>query len=104
MTGAGRDRVSIDLRGVGDTVRAAARARQTTVAAFAREALLEAVGPLSERSMDVAGDLNRSEIVKFTLRLQSLDAPARAHAARVRREEGRQADRHGAQEIGRAHV
>ena len=74
MTGAARDRVSIDLRGIGDTVRVAARARQTTVAAFAREALLEAVGPLSERSMDVAGDLNRSEIVKFTLRLQSLDA------------------------------
>ena len=74
MAGAGRDRVSIDLRGVGDIVRAAARTRQITVAAFAREALLEAVGPLSEPSTDVATNLNRSEIVKLTLRLQFLDA------------------------------
>ena len=74
MTGCGRDRVGIDLRGIGDAVRAAARARQTTVAAFAREALVEAVGAFSEPPTGVAGNLHRSEVAKLTLRLQSLDA------------------------------
>jgi len=74
VPGCGRDRVGIDLRGIGDAVRAAARARQTTVAAFAREALVDAVGALSEPPTGVASNFNRSEIVKLTLRLQSLDA------------------------------
>jgi len=74
VTGTARDRVGVDLRGIGDAVRAAARARQTTVAAFAREALVEAVGPRSERQMGDTANLDRSEIVKLTLRLQSLDA------------------------------
>ena len=39
-----RDRVGVDLRGIGDAVRAAARARQITIAAFAREALVVAIG------------------------------------------------------------
>src|SRR5438045_3328726 len=74
VTGTARDRVGIDLRGIGDAVRAAARARQTTVAAFAREALAGAVGALSEPATGRASDFHRSEIVKVTLRLQSLDA------------------------------
>ena len=69
-----RDRVGVDLRGIGDAVRAAARARHSTVAAFAREALVEAVGPRSEPPAEIASSLGRSETVKLTLRLQSLDA------------------------------
>ena len=56
MTGTARDRVGVDLRGIGDAVRAAARARQTTVAAFAREALVEA-----ERLL-AAGDFTETMI------------------------------------------
>jgi hypothetical protein len=52
----------------------AARARQTTLAAFAREALVEAVGPLSTSPFECADTLDPSEIVKLALRLPSLDA------------------------------
>jgi len=74
MAQASRDRVGVDLRGIGDAVRAAARTRQTTLAAFAREALVEAIGPLSTPPIDLANTLDPSEIVKLTLRLPSLDA------------------------------
>jgi hypothetical protein len=42
MAGTSRDRVTIDLRGIGPSVRAAANARRLGVAAFARLALAEA--------------------------------------------------------------
>jgi hypothetical protein len=74
MAVASRDRVGVDLRGIGDAVRAAARARQTTLAAFAREALVEAIGPLSTPPIELAKTLDPSEIVKLTLRLPSPDA------------------------------
>ena len=44
MATTSRDRVSIDLRGVGKAVRSAAAGRRQTVAAFARDALVEAAG------------------------------------------------------------
>jgi hypothetical protein len=39
-----RDRVTVDLRGIGDAVRSAAAARGLTIAALAREALVAAAG------------------------------------------------------------
>ena len=39
----GRDRVGVDLRGIGDAVRTAARTRQVTLASFARDAIVEAL-------------------------------------------------------------
>jgi len=74
MAQASRDRVGVDLRGIGDAVRAATRARQTTVAAFAREALVEALGRPSALPEVSAAGFGRAEIVKLTLRLRSLDA------------------------------
>ena len=74
MASALRDRVTIDLRGIGPSVRAAAGARQITVAAFAREALVEAAGISLEPSVTEGDVFHRSKIVKLTLRLQSTDA------------------------------
>ena len=45
MAGSSRDRVTIDLRGIGDAVRTAAAGRGQTVAAFARQALVASTGP-----------------------------------------------------------
>jgi hypothetical protein len=69
MAGASRDRVTIDLRSIGPAVRAAACARQITVAAFAREALVEAAGISPEPSVPEGDVFDRSEIVKLKLRL-----------------------------------
>ena len=43
MTRRSRDRVTIDLCGIGDAARAAAQARGTTLAVFARQALIAAL-------------------------------------------------------------
>jgi hypothetical protein len=76
MATASRDRVGVDLRGIGDAVRAAARARQITVAALAREALVEAIGRTSTHSDTVPSDFGRADIVKLTLRLRQPEAEA----------------------------
>lgn len=44
MASSSRDRVTIDLRGIGDAVRAAAAGHRQTIAGFAREALVAAAG------------------------------------------------------------
>jgi hypothetical protein len=44
MRASARDRVTFDLRGIGDVVRAAATGRSQTLAAFARDALVAAAG------------------------------------------------------------
>lgn len=76
MAATSRDRVGVDLRGIGDAVRAAARARHSTVAAFAREALVEAIGRPSTLPEGIAAEFGRSEIVKLTLRMRQPDAEA----------------------------
>ena len=76
MASVSRDRVGVDLRGIGDAVRAAARARHSTVAAFAREALVEAIGRPSTLPEHIAAGLGRAEIVKLTLRLREPEAEA----------------------------
>lgn len=76
MAPTSRDRVGVDLRGIGDAVRTAARARQSTVAAFAREALVEAIGRPSTFQDVGAAEFGRGEIVKLTLRLRQPEAEA----------------------------
>ena len=71
-----RDRVGVDLRGIGDAVRAAAPARHNTVAAFAREALVEALSRPSKFPEVIAAEFGRAEIVKLTLRLREPEAEA----------------------------
>ena len=74
-----RDRVCVDLRGIRDTVRTAARARQIAVAAFAREALVEAIGRPSALPEVTVADFGRAEIVKLTLRLRWRDPQGLRH-------------------------
>ena len=71
-----RDRIGVDLRGIGDAVRAAACARHSTVAAFAREALVEAIGRPSTFPERMAAEFGRAGIVKLTLRLREPEAEA----------------------------
>jgi len=76
MATGSRDRVGVDLRGIGDAVRATARARQITVAALAREALVEAIGRSSMLPEVIAAEFGQAEIVKLTLRLREPEAEA----------------------------
>lgn len=71
-----RDRVGVDLRGIGDAVRSAARARHSTVAALARDALVEAIGRPSTLPEAGSVDFGQAEIVKLTLRMRRADADA----------------------------
>ena len=48
-----RDRVTVDLRGLGPAVKAQAAARNLTLAAFARAAILEAMGHVSDESLSL---------------------------------------------------
>jgi hypothetical protein len=70
-----RDRVTIDLCGTGDAARAAARMRGTTLALFARQALLAALPgdqpamqPRAESSLDLGGT------IKLSVRLSTADS------------------------------
>ena len=80
-----RDRATVDLRGIGDAVRAAAKARGATVAALAREALLAiADGSSVEATAASGAAINvHGATVKLTLRLSSSDAELLTHNARA---------------------
>jgi hypothetical protein len=75
MAGSSRDRVTIDLRGIGDAVRAAAAGRGQTVAAFARQALVAAAGPqaLAIEQLDAPASPSRS-VAKLHLRIDEREA------------------------------
>ena len=75
MAASPRDRVGVDLRGIGNAVRAAARARQVTLATFARDAIVAALrsaAPPAEPSQGI--DSAEQQTVKITLRLKHSDA------------------------------
>lgn len=83
MASPSRDRVTIDLRGLGEAVRGAAAARGMGVAQFARQALVEC---LDQRSPTPAmwgsdGQTPNKTIVKMTLRLAEAHAAALMHGA-----------------------
>jgi hypothetical protein len=71
-----RDRVTIDLRGIGDALRSAAAGRDLTVAALARQALVDAIGSLQANAPLAARDSSQGGVVKLTLRLREPDAEA----------------------------
>jgi hypothetical protein len=75
MTRHSRDRVTIDLRGIGDAARAAAQARDTTLAVFARQALIAAL-PSDVRALLPRAE-PRGEVqgrVKLSVRLSPDDS------------------------------
>ncbi len=74
MPGASRDRVTIDLRGIGPSVRAAASARRLRVAAYARLALAEASNPPAAPSLPASPIERAGAVMKVTLRLDPIDA------------------------------
>jgi hypothetical protein len=74
MASASRDRVTIDLRGIGPSVRAAASARRLRVAAYARLALAEASNRAAT-PLPPPSPIERADaVMKVTLRLDPLDA------------------------------
>ena len=84
MPGSAGDRVTIDLRGIGDAVRSAAAGRGLTIAAFAREALVSALSeapPLREMLDAPAQRLHGT--VKLTWRMDVRAAEALAANARA---------------------
>lgn len=81
---AGRDRVTVDLRGIGDAVRAAAAARGATIAAFAREALVEAIGPsLPGVAAALPGPASSRVVAKLHLRMTQEGAELLVSRART---------------------
>ena len=75
MVASGRDRVGVDLRGIGDAVRAAARHRQLTLATFARDAIVQALrSSASPAEPPIGIDSGEQQTVKITLRLKACDA------------------------------
>ena len=78
------DRVTIDRRGIGDAVRSAAAGRAMTIAAFAREALVSALGegPPRRELLD-APSLRLHGTVKLTWRMDVRAAEALAANARA---------------------
>ena len=83
MAGATRDRMTVDLRGIGDAVRAAARARHMTIAALARQSLVDAIGeiPKPGHAVDVEHLATSRPTVKLTLRLPAAYAERLAQSA-----------------------
>lgn len=78
MAAALRDRVTIDLRGIGNAVREAAKCRGATLAVFARQALVDAMGPRAAVATSLGFTPPGSALgtVKLTLRLSQPDAEA----------------------------
>ena len=71
MAGTPRDRVIIDLRGIGDAVRSAAAQRRTTVAHLARQALLSTIAASEPAAEPLGSDCPTPSLStsKLTLRL-----------------------------------
>lgn len=84
MSDSAGDRVTIDLRGIGDAVRSAAAGRGLTIAAFTRQALVVALGEVpSLRELPDAPAPRLHGIVKLTWRMDVRAAEALAANARA---------------------
>ena len=72
MSADSRDRVTVDLRGLASAVKAHASARNMTLAAFARAAMVEALKQAEAdpfHLLSPGGDLDNGQPVKLTLSL-----------------------------------
>jgi hypothetical protein len=78
MPGASRDRVTIDLRGIGDAVIAAAAGQGVTVSQMARKALVASMDPCSTSTVAWGSDRQTPgrPVAKLTLRLPQVQAEA----------------------------
>jgi hypothetical protein len=77
MARSSRDRVTIDLRGIGDTVRDAAVRQSQTLAAFVRDALVAAVGTHSPAIERLHPQVPHSRtMTKLHLRMHDHEAEA----------------------------
>ena len=78
MASASRDRVIIDLRGIGDAVRSAAAQRRISVAHLARQCLLSAMAPSEPPARPPGSDCPTPSFptAKLTLRLPQPHADA----------------------------
>jgi hypothetical protein len=86
MPGASRERVTIDLRGLGPALRAHANARNLAVAAVARQAIvaaLESSPPVAEEEPAVEPGPTANATIKLTVRLRSRVAIRLATRARA---------------------
>lgn len=84
MAASSRDRVTIDLRSIGDAVRAAAAGRGQTIAAFAREALVAATGTQALAIEQLDAPVHRSRgVTKLHLRMGESEAEVLILKARV---------------------
>lgn len=82
MAGPLRDRVTVDLRGIGDAVRAAARNRQVAIAVLARQALVGVLeSPKNVAICESSSTPRRAAVAKLTLRMRDSDADLLAHNA-----------------------
>ena len=70
-----RDRVTVDLRGIGSAVKAEAAARNVSLAAFARAAMVEALKQTVDEPKDL-GEIvpDDGQTIKLTLRLPMSEA------------------------------
>jgi len=64
-----RDRVTVDLRGLGPRLRSCAQAQRTTPAALMRKAVMRVLGDIPEDSRSGLGPEAAREVVKVTLRI-----------------------------------
>ena len=71
MPSAGRDRITVDLRGLSEAVRVQAAAKHVSLAAFARSALVEVVERPSrqDKRAELRAALAGSRSIKITLRV-----------------------------------
>jgi hypothetical protein len=84
MAGSAADRVTISLRGIGESVRAAAAGRGLTIAALAREALITSLNEAPAlRELPDAPAARRHDTVKLTWRMDVRAAEALAANARA---------------------
>lgn len=74
MASPSRDRVTIDLRGIGPSVRAAASARRLRLAAYARLVLAEASNQAAAPLPPASSIAHADALTKITLRLDTIDA------------------------------
>jgi hypothetical protein len=82
MASTSRDRVTIDLCGIGEAARSAARAQDASLSVFARQALIAAL-PVNANALPTAAPRADVATIKLSVRLSVADSAALALQAKV---------------------